>query len=94
VFYVNKNLSTVVRTQNIRCDITPNINSIITLYKNDNLSTNDKIYAKMNTTIVSKMAISKMRYLRIPVCFPGSPNIFLYLAKKGKGHVSVTENKV
>jgi hypothetical protein len=87
VFYVNKILSTAVRTQNNRCTIIPNINNAIALYKNGNPVINDKIYAANNTTIVSKMAILKILYLRIPIVFPGSPNRFLYFDKKGKGHV-------
>lgn len=59
-FYLNNNLSIVVRTPNILCNIIPNINNpidiLIYLFKLNLSYNNVIIYAKINTNITSIIA--------------------------------------
>lgn len=73
----NKNLSIVVRTQNILCNIMPKTNNAINVYKNGVLNMSDNIYAPTIVIITSATAILNILYECIP--FPGIPNASLYL---------------
>ena len=91
IFYGNRILSTAVLTQNIRCTMTPKMNNTNAFNQKGCPSINDNMNAQNNTTKESNMAMLNILYLRIPVRCPGSPNKFLYFAKKGKGHVLFVE---
>ena len=78
-FYLNNNLSIVVRTQKSLCNIIPSNNKIPNTIKNEYFIKYDIKKANIIDNIKSNIAILNILY----ECNPsfGLPNIFLYLHK-------------